>query len=391
MKQTGRAALAKWAARGKQYLVMIRPVGQGPRHAAAPLRRRGAPDLRGADRRRGGEGRGAEARGPARRADRAPTSSTPRTTRTRSASATTRRSSGRSRARRSPPRPRRPRAQIIDLMEALKASLAAKAAPRRGEAGDEAGGAVARRRPAPRAEPACRLMPDSLARVEPRRRRAASAARACARWCREVARTKVKRFRTRSTGAGRCPGFGDPRARLLVVGLAPAAHGGNRTGRVFTGDRSGDFLFAALHRAGFASQPTSVGRDDGLRAPRLLHRARRPLRAARPTSRRPAEIARCREYLAREWALLAGRAGRPRPRPHRDGRLPGHAPRDGPRRRRAASPSATASSTTSAAASASSARTTSRSRTRSPAGSRRARFDAVLAKVKRHLAPPRLR
>ena len=87
------------------------------------------------------------------------------------------------------------------------------------------------------------------------------------------------------------------------MGLAPAAHGGNRTGRVFTGDRSGDFLFAGLFRAGFASQPQSVGRDDGLRL-RGCYVA--PVARCAPPANKPtpAEIARCREYLAREWALL---------------------------------------------------------------------------------------
>lgn len=124
------------------------------------------------------------------------------------------------------------------------------------------------------------------------------------RWCREVARTKVKRFRDQEYWGRPVPGFGDASTRLLVVGLAPAAHGGNRTGRVFTGDRSGDFLFAALHRAGFASQPASQRRDDGLQlrdcyiAP--VVRCAPPLN--KPTSE---EIARCREYLRREWTLLA--------------------------------------------------------------------------------------
>ena len=118
-----------------------------------------------------------------------------------------------------------------------------------------------------------------------------------------MARTKVARFREWAYWGRPVPGFGDPRARLLVVGLAPAAHGGNRTGRVFTGDESGNWLYAALHRAGFANQPTSVARDDGLR----LHDAfvTAVVRCAPPDNRpTPEETATCRRHLVAELALL---------------------------------------------------------------------------------------
>src|SRR5262245_44586506 len=99
------------------------------------------------------------------------------------------------------------------------------------------------------------------------------------------------------------PGFGDPRARLLLVGLAPAANGGNRTGRVFTGDRSGDWLFDALHHAGYANQPTSVSRDDGLVLTGAYVAA--AVRCAPPANKpTPAERATCAPYLQREWRLL---------------------------------------------------------------------------------------
>jgi len=100
------------------------------------------------------------------------------------------------------------------------------------------------------------------------------------------------------------PGFGDPHARVLIIGLAPAAHGANRTGRMFTGDSSGDFLYAALHRAGFASQPTSRRRDDGLALNGVFISA--ACRCAPPDNKPlPDEIAACRPFLEQEIALLS--------------------------------------------------------------------------------------
>lgn len=98
-------------------------------------------------------------------------------------------------------------------------------------------------------------------------------------------------------------GFGDPAARLWIIGLAPGAHGANRTGRVFTGDRSGDFLFASLHRCGLASQPGSVGRDDGLTLANCYISA--AARCAPPGNKLlPAELSACAGFLDQEWALL---------------------------------------------------------------------------------------
>jgi uracil-DNA glycosylase len=125
-------------------------------------------------------------------------------------------------------------------------------------------------------------------------------------WCLEVAQARVKRFRSEVYWGLPVPGFGDPRARLLLVGLAPAAHGGNRTGRVFTGDRSGDFLYASLHRTGFANQPTSEARGDGLELRGAWITA--PVRCAPPANKPTIEERdACRPFLERELALLDAR------------------------------------------------------------------------------------
>ena len=121
--------------------------------------------------------------------------------------------------------------------------------------------------------------------------------------CARVARERKRAFRDQEYWGLPVPGFGDPRARLLVVGLAPAAHGGNRTGRVFTGDSSGSWLYEALHAHGFASQPFSTGRNDGqvLTGAYVTAAARCAPPANRPT---PAELERCRGYLEAEIRLL---------------------------------------------------------------------------------------
>jgi uracil-DNA glycosylase family 4 len=124
-------------------------------------------------------------------------------------------------------------------------------------------------------------------------------------WREETARIKRASFASETYWGRPLPGFGDPAATVLVLGLAPAAHGGNRTGRVFTGDRSGDWLFAALHRQGFANQATSRHRDDGLRLTGCWIAA--AVRCAPPANRpTPTERDTCLPYAVRELELLTG-------------------------------------------------------------------------------------
>ncbi len=133
--------------------------------------------------------------------------------------------------------------------------------------------------------------------------------RACPRlveWREQVAVERRAAYRDETYWGRPVPGFGDPAARLVVVGLAPAAHGANRTGRMFTGDRSGDVLYAALHRAGFASQASSTARDDGLELRDAWVTA--PVRCA-PPANKPSVVERdtCRPFLDQELELLPWR------------------------------------------------------------------------------------
>jgi uracil-DNA glycosylase family 4 len=151
-----------------------------------------------------------------------------------------------------------------------------------------------------------RARSDSLAIVQ----REVATCRRCPRlvaWREEVARTGRAAYAGQDYWGRGVPGFGDPGAALVIVGLAPAAHGANRTGRMFTGDRSGDWLFAALHRAGFASAPTSTSRDDGLELQGAYVTA--AVHCAPPGNKpSPDERSACAPYLTQELSLLDGAA-----------------------------------------------------------------------------------
>lgn len=173
------------------------------------------------------------------------------------------------------------------------------------------------------------LDPDALARIGAE----VSTCRRCPRlveWREEVATVKRRAYADEEYWGAGVPGFGDPAAKLVILGLAPAAHGANRTGRMFTGDRSGDFLYAALYRAGLANQPDAMSRDDGLRLDGVWVTA--PVRCAPPQNKpTAAERDNCAPYLAAELELLRPRAilclgrfawegawmflGKPRPKP----------------------------------------------------------------------------
>jgi len=123
-------------------------------------------------------------------------------------------------------------------------------------------------------------------------------------YCRAVGQEKRRAFADWTYWTRPVPGFGDPSARLWIVGLAPAAHGANRTGRVFTGDNSGNFLYAALYRTGYANQPTATSRDDGLALTGCYISA--TVRCAPPENKpTPNEIVQCSAYLDAEWPLLS--------------------------------------------------------------------------------------
>ncbi|MBL8911983.1 MAG: uracil-DNA glycosylase [Archangium sp.] len=125
-------------------------------------------------------------------------------------------------------------------------------------------------------------------------------------WREEVAEVKRRAYRDETYWGRPVTGFGDPKAKLVIVGLAPGAHGANRTGRIFTGDRSGDFLYAALHRQGFANQPTSRSRDDGLKLTGAFITC--PVRCVPPQNQpTPDEVRACRPFLAAELKLLQPR------------------------------------------------------------------------------------